>query len=422
MSTALALARPSHELAPAPQDAPSEGMGLTGKLVGWEYVPKRGITIDEWINDGDIIQEFERRSGFWLGDWARKGLELFGQGQWSQAMREHGYALQTVKNASSTALKFPAHERVYDGLAYSHYQEAKDLPLPIAREALRHAQAERLSAGDFRVHCRTVKQRLRREGFEAFPTPSLGLDTIHLVVGDSTAMPLPGGLVNAIVTSPPYALDKLYDEGGDVAARGWWQFMRAWGAEAYRVGADNCRLALNVPLDTTAGGDRPTSAEATAAMMAAGWKYKRTLVWHDDHLGNSLARGSVDSASSPNPYAPVEHIVLFYKGSWGRETDRPSDIHHDDWLKWLNGYWTFPGESSPWEDHPAPFPLELPKRLIHMLTFPGDLILDPFLGSGTVAVAAAQAGRRMIGIDRSPFYVASSTRRLVQQYVRRRAA
>lgn len=411
MTSAMVLADAPYEL-PAPA-GPAEGLGMVGTVSGWEYIPTPGISIDEWVHDGEIIQEIERRAGFWLGDWARKGLELFGQGQWSQAMREHGYVLQTVKNASSTALKFPAHTRIYEGLAYSHYQEAKDLPIAQAHAALKHAKAERLSTGDFRVYVRTVKQQLRRDHFEALPAPQRSPGDLHLVVADATAMPVASGCVNAIITSPPYALEKGYDEGGDVATRAWWEFMRAWGQEAYRVGADGCRLALNVPLDTTFGGDRPTSAQATAAMMAAGWRYKRTLVWHDDHMGSSNARGSIDSASSPNPYAPVEHILLFYKGeSWGRDSDRPSDIDHDDWLRWMNGFWSFPGESQPWEDHPAPFPLEMPLRLLHMLTFRGDLVLDPFLGSGTVAVAALKTGRRMIGLDRSPFYVASSARRV----------
>lgn len=391
-------------------------LGLVGRLQGWEYRPPATITFDQWERDGVVLQELERRTGFWLGDWARSGLELFGQGRWSQAMREHGYALQTVKNASSTALKFPPHERIYEGLAYSHYQEAKDLPKAEARAALEHAREERLSTADFREYVRERKQVLRRAEVAALPTPRLTRSDVHLVVGDATALPLADDAVDAIMTSPPYALEKDYPNG-DVATADWFDFCLAWAREAFRVARPGARMAVNVPIDTNLGGYRPTSAMMTGAALQAGWRYRSTIVWVDDQLGTSTARGSVDSSSSPNVTTPAEHIILFFKGdSWGLEApaDRPSDIAHDDWLEWTNGLWRFPGESSPWEYHPAPFPLELPRRLLHLLTFPGDLVLDPFLGSGTVALAAFRAGRRVVGVDRSPAYVASATRRLMK--------
>jgi site-specific DNA-methyltransferase (adenine-specific) len=219
--------------------------------------------------------------------------------------------------------------------------------------------------------------------------------------------------VDLIVTSPPYALDKEYPDG-DVAVDDLRQFMLAWLKEAHRVLADHGRLALNVPLDTFRPFERPTYAQALFAAQRAGFTYRTTIVWHDDQLGKSTARGSLDSASSPSIIAPVETIILMYKGNqwWRPDPDRRSDLDHQHWLDWTNGLWEFPGESRSWEDHPAPFPIELPRRLIHLLSFPGDLICDPFVGSGTTALAARRAGRRFYGIDREQGYVNAARRRV----------
>jgi site-specific DNA-methyltransferase (adenine-specific) len=159
------------------------------------------------------------------------------------------------------------------------------------------------------------------------------------------------------------------------------------------------------------GGFRPTYVHAVEAALAAGWTYRSTVVWADGELGKSTARGSVDSASSPYIYTGAEMVPLFSNGAWRREPPCPSDIDHTDWLAWTNGLWRFRGEQTPWEGHPAPFPVELPRRLIALLSFPGDVVLDPFCGSGTTALAAVRLGRRPVGFDRSAAYVESARRR-----------
>jgi site-specific DNA-methyltransferase (adenine-specific) len=383
------------------QAAAESDLGLHGRLVGNEYMPPRDLSYDQWQADGLVIQEIEKRVGFWLGDWARKGLELFGTLRWQQALRTHGHAYQTIKNASSTALKFPPHERVYEDLSFTHYVEVKALPKEEAHAQLAQAAADRLSAGDLRDRVRLRMVELKRSEVAALPVPRLDRDDIRLLVGDATALPLADGLVDGIVTSPPYALEKAYPNG-DVAVADWFAFSSAWAKEAYRVAKPGARLAVNVPIDTNLGGYHPTSAMMTGAAIAAGWRYRTTI----------------DSSSSPNIYAPAEHVIVFYKGDeWGLEApaDRPSDITHEDWLAWTNGVWRFAGETNPWEYHPAPFPLELPRRLLYLLFFPGDLVLDPFVGSGTVPVACHRAGRRCIGVDRSPAYIASTARRVEKE-------
>jgi site-specific DNA-methyltransferase (adenine-specific) len=111
--------------------------------------------------------------------------------------------------------------------------------------------------------------------------------------------------------------------------------------------------------------------------------------------------------------APVELIVVFYKKSWKRISGTgASDITRQEFMDWTNGLWTFNGESRKRTGHPAPFPLELPRRCIKLFSFVGDTVLDPFLGSGTTLVAAAQSGRRGIGIEVEAKFCALAAERL----------
>lgn len=262
-----------------------------------------------------------------------------------------------------------------------------------------------------------VARQIEKQRRQAEPKPIIQPETVpaRVAVADARSLPLDDDSVHLIVTSPPYALDVAYHEGGDVDAVAWDAFMYLWLREAQRVTAPNGRLALNVPLDTTAGGYRPTYAVAVAAALRAGWTYRSSIVWRDDTITKTTARGSVDSASAPHIIARVEMIALFSKGPWMRHARAASDLHRDEWLSWTDGLWDFPGESSGWEGHPAPFPLRLPHQLVKLLSFPGDVVLDPFCGSGTTLLAAMRLGRQAVGYDRSPAYVESTLRRLVRE-------
>jgi site-specific DNA-methyltransferase (adenine-specific) len=98
-------------------------------------------------------------------------------------------------------------------------------------------------------------------------------------------------------------------------------------------------------------------------------------------------------------------IPVFYKDSWPRtKGNRHTDIERDEFLEWTLGIWTFPGENPKKIGHPAPFPEELPRRLIKLYSFVEDTILDPFVGSGTTSVVATRLGRRSIEVDIDPHY------------------
>jgi site-specific DNA-methyltransferase (adenine-specific) len=400
--------------------AAADQLGLSGRLVGDHYTLPADTPVEAWLLDGEVLQSIEKRVGFWIGDWLRAGEDRYGNARYTQALQATGHAFQTLKNAKSVAGKFPVEDRVHEGLAFGHYSAASGLPQADAHELLEEAAELKLSTKDLRDRVRHRQDQIRAAEHAQKPVPRTEIGGCDLWVGDALSLTLDDGVVDLIVTSPPYALKKAYDGAGDLQPHSWFDFITASCAEAYRVTKPGGRFALNIPLDTTIGGCRPTYAEAVAAGLASGWKYRSSIVWIDGHLGKSTARGSFDqehqagTAASPSIIAPSEMIILFSKGAWWRETppDRPSYIDKDDWISWTNGCWYFWGEKTPWEEHPAPFPEELPTRLIHLLSFPGDLVLDPFLGSGTTAVAAMKAGRRIVGTDISQTYINSSLRRV----------
>lgn len=111
------------------------------------------------------------------------------------------------------------------------------------------------------------------------------------------------------------------------------------------------------------------------------------------------------SASAPYVTAPVEVIIVMYKEFWKKQNKGESTISRDNFIAWTNGVWTFNGEKKKnVGGHPAAFPIELPKRCIELFSYNGDIILDPFMGSGTTCVAAKALGRNYIGIDISENY------------------
>lgn len=404
---------------PEPEIRPS---GLPGTLTETSYTLPDGLNIGEWLAIGETLQRMERSVMWWLGDWWRYGQRRYGE-MASQASKDlvrdiTGHAYKTVLNAATVAERFENSRRRED-LPFSHHAEVAVLPPAEADSLLDAAAVEGTNRADLREMVKERKQVIAVEAALAQPSPDPVFipQNVRVDVADARSLPLDDGSVHLIVTSPPYGVGRPYAGDGDVAAGDWPGFMHDWLLEAFRVAAPNARLALNVPLDTSRGGFRPTYAQAIQMADSAGWEYRSSIVWCDDQLGKSTARGSMDSASAPHVYAGVEMIALFSKGEWKREADAASDLAHDEWLEWTNGVWRLVGETQAWEGHPAPYPYELPRRLIKLLSFPGDVVLDPFVGSGTTILAASRLGRQAVGFDRSSQYVASTLRRVVGRRV-----
>lgn len=223
--------------------------------------------------------------------------------------------------------------------------------------------------------------------------------------------------VDLIVTSPPYNVDIKYGSyDDDISYEGYLEFTREWLARCLKLARDDGRFCLNIPLDKNKGGQQSVCADITTIAKQVGWKYHSTIVWNEQNISRRTAWGSWLSASAPYVIAPVEVIVVLYKKQWKKMGgSRQSDITREEFLEWTNGVWNFSGESKKRAGHPAPFPVELPRRCIKLFTFVGDTVLDPFLGSGSTLIACAETGRKGIGVEIDSNYCEIAKQRLIAE-------
>jgi site-specific DNA-methyltransferase (adenine-specific) len=209
------------------------------------------------------------------------------------------------------------------------------------------------------------------------------------------------GTADLIITSPPYNLGKKYNGHDDQMEYPEYRlFNYDWLVRAKEFSHETTRLCVNVPLDKNLGGHRSVYADLTYDAQDAGWEYFTTIIWNEGTISRRTAWGSWMSPAAPHVITPVEAIVVFSLGEWKRkEPGRKGDITRDEFIAWTNGLWTFNGESAKRVGHPSPFPVELPRRLIKLFSYPGDRVLDPFVGSGTTLVACQESGRLGVGFD-----------------------
>ena len=243
------------------------------------------------------------------------------------------------------------------------------------------------------------------------PVPSELLDTV--INGSSEQMTgLPDNSVHLMVTSPPYNVGKDYDE--DLTLPEYLAFLdRVW-AETYRVLVPGGRACINVanlgrkpyiPLHTFIARD----------MIEWGFLMRGEIIWDKGASASaSTAWGSWQSATNPTLRDVHEYILIFSKGSYrrARQEDRKDTITKEQFLEFTKSIWNFPAESARKIGHPAPFPLELPYRLIQLYTFENEVVLDPFMGSGQTALAALKSGRHFVGYELNSEYQNLATKRI----------
>ncbi len=159
-------------------------------------------------------------------------------------------------------------------------------------------------------------------------------------------------------------------------------------------------MCLNIPLDKNKGGQQSVGADIITIAKQVGFKYHATIIWNEGNISRRTAWGSWQSASAPYVIAPVELIVVLYKQKWQKRSGGgKSDVAPAEFVGWTNGMWTFSGESKKRAGHPAPFPIEMPRRCIKLFSFVGDTVLDPFAGSGATLIMAAMLNRVAIGVE-----------------------
>jgi modification methylase len=243
------------------------------------------------------------------------------------------------------------------------------------------------------------------------PFPTDFLDQI--LHGSSENMQeIPSNSLHLMVTSPPYNVTKEYDQ--DLSLDEYLQFLRNVFSETYRVLVNGGRACVNIA-NLGRRPYLPLSDFVSRIMVEIGFLMRGEIIWNKGAgAGVSMAWGSWQSASNPVLRDVHEYIMIFSKGSFAREKsdDKSNTITKEQFMEWTKSVWTMNPESAQKVGHPAPFPFELPYRLIQLYSFAGDIILDPFMGSGTTAIAAWQAGRRYFGYENVPAYVQLAQNRI----------
>jgi len=283
----------------------------------------------------------------------------------------------------------------------------------------------------------------RREGHDASgfygrfaaPTLSTSAEIVRypvadrLIVGDARHMSeVPDNSVALVVTSPPYFAGKEYEtalgEGGTPASYlEYLELLREVFTECRRVLEPGGRLAVNV----ANLGRRPYRSLAADVIGILqddlGLLLRGEIIWLKARgASGSCAWGSFRSPANPVLRDLTERVIVASKGRFDRALSAKereqrglpfeSTIGRDEFMQATLDVWEIPPERATRVGHPAPFPVELPERLIQLYTFRGDLVLDPFIGSGTTAVAALRTQRRYVGYDTEPSYIALAERRV----------
>lgn len=211
--------------------------------------------------------------------------------------------------------------------------------------------------------------------------------------------------VQLVVTSPPYNVGKEYASYDDTKKLDdYLDFLdRVW-VQCKRVLVNGGRMAINVA-DTWRQPYVPLHSHITKRVLDLGFKMRGIVYWNKGpSVGVSTAWGSWRSPSNPTIRDVGEYILIFSKDNF--KIDSPNKtvtMTSKDFTDYTKSVWSFPTTNGGKKGHPAPFPDELPRRLIKFYTYAGDTVVDPFLGSGTTCRVAKSLGRKSIGyeIDKS---------------------
>jgi site-specific DNA-methyltransferase (adenine-specific) len=232
---------------------------------------------------------------------------------------------------------------------------------------------------------------------------------------------LPDRSVHLMVTSPPYNATKEYDE--DLTLEEYRRLLKTIFTESFRKLVSGGRACINL----ANLGRKPYIALHSYViqdMLDIGYLMRGEIIWNKASSASpSTAWGTWRSAANPVLRDVHEYILVFSKESFDRRgvSGRSSTIERDEFLEFTKSVWTFPAESARKVGHPAPFPIELPYRLIQLYTFRDEIVLDPFCGSGTTCLAAIKAGRHYVGYENVPDYVKLAEKR-IDEYSRQLTA
>ena len=267
------------------------------------------------------------------------------------------------------------------------------------------------SSGFYNVELYSKIKINKSDSFEENQLSKKYLNTI--IFGSSEKMTeIPDNSIHLMITSPPYNVSKEYDK--NLSLENYLDLLKKVFSETYRVLVDGGRACINIA-NVGRKPYIPLSDYVSKIMIEIGYNMRGEIIWNKGAgAGVSMAWGSWMSASNPVLRDTHEYILIFSKGNFQRDgKNKENTIPKEQFMEWTKSIWTFNPESARKVGHPAPFPEELPHRLIQLYSFKGDVILDPFMGAGTTAVSSIKDGRNYIGYDNDEQYIKLSRNRLL---------
>ena len=227
---------------------------------------------------------------------------------------------------------------------------------------------------------------------------------------------IPNNSLHLMITSPPYNVSKEYDN--DLSLNEYLDLLKNCFTETYRVLVNGGRACINIA-NVGRKPYIPLSDYVSKIMIEIGFNMRGEIIWNKSAgAGISTAWGSFQSASNPILRDVHEYILIFSKGNYKRERDknekefRYDNISKEEFIEWTKSIWTMNPESAKRIGHPAPFPEELPNRLIKLFSFTNDIVIDPFMGSGTTAIAAIKNSRNFVGYEINEEYINLANNRI----------
>lgn len=254
---------------------------------------------------------------------------------------------------------------------------------------------------------------LKKDKLEDITENLLSNEVINqIILGSAENMKeLPNNSVHLMITSPPYNVSKEYDE--DLGLQEYLQLLKNVFTETYRVLVNGGRACINIA-NLGRKPYIPLSAHISQMMLELGFNMRGEIIWNKAASASpSTAWGSWQSASNPTLRDIHEYILVFSKGDYKREKGtKENTISRDQFMEYTKSIWTMNAESAKRIGHPAPFPEELPFRLLQLYSFTNDIIFDPFMGSGTTAVVALKNNRNFVGYEINEEYIKLAQKRL----------
>jgi site-specific DNA-methyltransferase (adenine-specific) len=260
-----------------------------------------------------------------------------------------------------------------------------------------------------------------RSMFDTLQVP-IPLESVNLVLSpltdwaekiyclSSEKMPIPDNSVALAFTSPPYNVGKDYDD--NMTLEDYLGLIQRVGREVYRVLKPGGRYVINIA-NLGRKPYIPLNSHFYRVLTEVGFLPMGEIIWQKGKGANAnCAWGSWKSARSPRLRDLHEYLLVLAKESFSRPDKGESDIEGSEFMEATLSIWNIPAESARKVGHPAPFPVELAARVIKLYTYVEDVVLDPFVGSGTTCVAAKQLKRHYVGFDISPEYCELSEKRL----------